>query len=99
MKNLFLELEELLGLEACIDLSLCLSTELKETQIHSDIWHRNYVITISGEGGFSADNKKYITEIKFSDFKHGMSWNKSQCSPYSCSLTEKLQSVKISTFI
>lgn len=32
MKNLFLELEELLDLEACICLRLWLSTELKEVQ-------------------------------------------------------------------
>lgn len=73
MKILFLELEELLDLEACIGLSLCLSTELKQAQIHSDIWHHNYVIAISGGGGFSADYNESITEIKFSGSKCGTS--------------------------
>lgn len=62
------------------------------------MWQYYYVITISGEGGFSSDYNKHITEIKFCGFKHD-ELNKPQCSPYACSLVEKLQSIKFSAFI
>lgn len=32
-----------------------------QTQICLDIWQYNYVITISGEGGFGSDYNKYTT--------------------------------------
>lgn len=64
--------------------------------MHSDIWHNNYVITISGEGAFSADCNECIREIKFIGTKSGTSLSKSQLSPYSCSLAENQQSVKLS---
>lgn len=70
-----------------------------QTRIYLDIWQYNYVITISGEGGFSSDYNKYITEIKFCGFKHGMSWSKPQYSTYTRSLLERLQSIKFSAFI
>lgn len=73
-----------------------MSVQTQKTQIHSDMWCHNYVITISGEGAFSADYNECIREIKFVGTKCGTSLRKSQLSPYSCSLAEKQQSVKLS---
>lgn len=71
MRNLFLELGELR--RRGMHWSKFMAEYRTQTRICLDIWQYNYVITISGEGGFSSDYNKYITEIKFCGFKHGMS--------------------------
>lgn len=55
VKNLFLELEELLDLEACSSLSLWLNSKKQKKKLRYIQLYHNYVTGVSGEDGFSAD--------------------------------------------